>query len=814
MDTLVRDVRFAIRMLTRSPGFTMAAVLTLALGIGANTTMFGVVNAVLLRPLPFPDADRLVTVWKAKVGDLTDINIVSLPNYRDWKLRSRTFKDLALFDSAGRGYNLTGGNEPEQVSGVRVTASFFDVLGVAPELGRTFLEEEEEPGHDRVVVLSHGLWQRRYGGDPSLVGKTIQVDGRDHVVVGVMPAHFQFQFWGGARQLWVPAGWTRGDQSRGSNSFVCIGRLAPGVTLAQADSDAHAMVRALVQEFPADYDPRFTIRLVPMGEYGVEELRPALLAMLAVVGFVLLIACVNVANLTLVRAAVRHRELAIRRALGAGRGRIVRQLLTESVLLALMGGAGGLLLALWSTSLLPEVLPRNLTFIPLRPLDRIAVDRTVLAFTVGISGLTGVLFGLAPAFASFRGHRNESLTENARGSTHGGRNRLRYALVASEVALTLVVLAGAGLMIASVGRLLRVDPGLDERNVLLMQMSLPQEELYYGPPGNPRFCQALDEQVGAVPGVLAVSTIAHLPLGGGMAGRGLTIDGQAEVAPENQPSAAYSVACPNVLGSLGIPLSSGREFTVADTVGAPAVALVNESMARRFWPGEDAVGRRFKIGGPNSDNPWMTVVGVSRDVRQWGLDGEIRPSFLRPYSQAGWPTSTIVVKTAVAPLSLVSSVKKALATIEPNQPVVDVRTMRSVVDASVSGRRFPMLLLSGFALLALGLAGVGIAGVVGYSVAQRTQEIGIRMALGAQSRDVLWLVIGHSLSWTAAGLAAGLAASFGLLRFLGTLLYGIRPLDPTVLGAVSLILASVAVAASYLPARRASRVDPVAALRQ
>jgi putative ABC transport system permease protein len=536
--------------------------------------------------------------------------------------------------------------------------------------------------------------------------------------------------------------------------------------------------------------------------------------MLAVVGFVLLIACVNVANLTLARAAARHRELAIRRALGAGRGRIVRQMLTESVLLALVGGAGGLLLALWGTSLLPEILPRNLTLIPLRPLDRIGVDRTVLAFTVGLAGLTGILFGLAPAFASFRGDLNEPLKENARGSTQGGKNRLRYALVASEVALTLVVLAGAGLMITSVARLLGVDPGLDARNVLLMQMSLPQEDLYYGPPGNPRFCQALDEQVGAVPGVLSVSTIAHLPLGGGLAGRGLTIEGRPDPSPENQPSAAYSVACPNILRSLGIPLLGGREFTVADAVGAPAVALVNEGMARRFWPGEDAVGKRFKIGGVNSDNPWMTVVGVSRDVRHWGLDGEIRPSFLRPYSQAAWPNSTIVVKTAAEPLSLVGPVKKALGIIEPNQPVAGVRTMEAVVDASVSGRRFPMLLLSGFALLALGLAGVGIAGVVGYSVAQRTQEIGIRMALGAQGRDVLGLVVGHSLAWTAAGLAAGLAASFGLLRFLGTLLYGVRPIDPTVLSAVSLILVCVAVGASYLPARRASRVDPVAALRQ
>jgi putative ABC transport system permease protein len=813
MDVLLRDIRFAVRMLARSPGFAAAAIITLGLGIGANTTMFSIVNGVLLRPLPFPEPDRLMTIWNGRADEPRALNIVSLPDYREWRARSQVFEELALFDSAGRGYNLTGGTEPEQVSGVRVTASFFRVLGIAPLLGRTFLEEEEEPARDNVVVLSHGLWQRRFGGDPAIVGRAIPIDGQDHVVVGVMPERFRFQFWSGPRELWVPAGWTAGDRERGSNSFVCIGRLARGVTPAQASSEAEAVSRALVRERPADYDAQWTTRIVPMAEYGVRQLRPALLALLGVVGFVLLISCVNVANLSLARATARQREVAIRSALGAGRARIVRQLLTESVLLALMGGAVGLVIAWWGATVLPAVLPGGLTRIPLRPLERIALDGSVLAFTAGAAVLTGVLFGLAPALASFRGDLGAPLKENARGSTPGGKSRLRYGLVASEVALTLVVVVGAGLMIASVARLLGVDPGLDPRNVLMMSLSLPQEDLYYGPPGNPRFCQALDEQVGAVPGVLSVSLIAHPPLAGGGAGRRFTIEGRPAPAPGQEPGAGYSVACPNVMRTLGVPLASGREFTLADTLGAPPVALINESMARRFWPDEDAVGKRFKLGGLESSNPWLTVVGVSRDVRHFGLDEDLRPSFLRPYAQAGWPFATVIVKTATEPLPLAARVKEALARAEPGRPVARMTTMEATVASSVSGRRFPMLLLTTFAALALALAAVGIAGVVGYSVAQRTQEIGVRMALGAQARDVLRMMIGQSLAWTAGGLVVGLLASALVLRFLASLLYGVRPLDPLVVGGAALLLAAVAAAASYLPARRAARVDPVAVLR-
>jgi putative ABC transport system permease protein len=467
----------------------------------------------------------------------------------------------------------------------------------------------------------------------------------------------------------------------------------------------------------------------------------------------------------------------------------------------------------WTTSLLPTFLPGSFRFLPLRPLGQIGVDGVVLVFTFAVSCLTGILFGLAPAVAAFRGNLNETLKDTARGSTQGSKGRLRHALVASEVALTLVVLAGAGLMIASVSRLLGVDPGLDARNVLVLEMSLPQIDLYYGPPVHARFCEDLQEQVGALPGVVSVSTIGHLPLSGGNAGRGLFIEGKTEPGSKNQPGANYSVACPSILKTLGIGLASGREFTPQDDSSAPQVILVNEAMARKFWPNEDALGKRVKITGLSGDAPWLAVVGIYRDVRNRGLAEEVRPQFLRPYSQAAWPFVSVVVKTAAAPRGMIEPVKKALLRVEPDQAVADVRTMEEVVSGSVASRRFPMLLLSGFAALALALAAVGIAGVVGYSVVQRTQEIGIRMALGAESKDVLGLVVGGSLAWALGGVVAGVVLSVAALRPLQSLLYGVGSTDPYVLAGVSLLLMAVAAAASYWPARRASRVDPVVALR-
>jgi putative ABC transport system permease protein len=815
MRTFFADVRHALRMWGRSPGFVVVAVATLALGIGANTTMFSIVNATLLRPLAYPNPDRLVALWEGRASDPSpdSYNIFSLPDYRDLKARSRTLAEVAILDSGGSGYNLTSSGEPEQVPGVRVTASFFRVLGVSPFLGRNFTEEEEQPGRDQEVIMSYGLWARRYGADRSLVGRPITINGAAYTVVGVMPRGFQFQFWSGERQLWVPGGWTVGDQDRGSHSFLCVGRMKPGVDLQQTRAEVDTIGRGLSKEYPAQF-PDGTIRLEALQETGVTDLKPGLTLMLAVVGFVLLIACVNVANLTLARAAGRSRELAIRAAIGASGRRIIRQLLTESLVLSALGGAAGVLLAVWGISLIVPLLPAELRFAPMRPADRIGVDWMVLGFTAAISIVSGLIFGLAPAVATLRGDLNHPLKDSARGSTAGGRATLRHVLVAAEVALTLVVLAGAGLMVASIGRLLRVDPGLDPKNVLVMEMSLPQENLYYGPPVHRQFCAQLDQQVSAVPGVLSVSAIAHLPLGGGNAGRGIAIEGRPDPDPANAPGASYTVACPNILRTLGIALESGREFTDRDTVGAPGVALINQTLAKRYWPNESPVGKRIQIGthvDPAAE--WLTIVGVFGDVRHRGLDQSTPPVLMRPYNQAAWPWMSVVTKTASAPAAFEGPIKRALRIVEPQLPVSSVETMETIIGDSMSSRRFGMRLLTGFALLALVLAAIGIAGVVSYSVTQRTQEIGIRLALGAQPRDVLRLIVRGSLSWTLVGLAVGLAASLVLGRYMETLLFDVKPTDPFVLGAVSLVLVTVASLAAYLPARDATTVDPVTALR-
>src|SRR5580700_2816585 len=809
MTTLFQDLGYALRQLRRSPGFTLVAVLTLALGIGANTTIFSVMNATILKKLSFPDPDRLVLVWQTYGKGPDNYSIVSAPNYWDFERQNHVFEGIALFDSAGRGYNLsTGGSsaEPEQVSGLRVSANFFSVLRVQPFLGRSFLPEEEIGGKDREVILNYGLWQRRYGADRSLVGKTIKVDGEDFTVVGVMPRDFHWEFWSGHRQLWVPVGYTEGDKLRGGNSFVSFARLKPGVTVAQARAEMEGIGTRLSQQYTND-DNDMSATVMPMGTFGLEALRRTVWSLLAAVGFVLLIACVNIANLLLARGAARQKEFALRQALGAAGSRIARQLLTESLLLALLGGACGLILAVWSTSLLPTILPADAFNIPLRQIDTIPVDRWVLAFTLVVSCLTGILFGMIPALSALRGSVSEPLKEGGRGSTAGRSNRLRHALVASEVALALVVLSGAGLMIESMSRLLGVDPGFNPQNVLVMGMSLPQEDLYNGPPGHPLFCRDLDERVSAIPGVVAVGAVGHLPLQGD-AGRSFAVEGQPDPGQGHRPGARYSVACPDYFKALGVPVLAGREFTHQDTVAAPGVVIINQTMAQKFWPKESPVGRRIL-----EDGSWLTVVGVVGDVRHWGLDSETVPQFFRPYTQAAWPVMTVVVRTTGAPMSFMPAIKKAMGEVEPDRPVSDIETMQNVVQDSVGSRRFPTLLLSSFALLALILASVGILGVVSYSVAQRTHEIGIRMALGARAVDVLKLMVSGSMKWVVIGIAAGVAGSLGLTRLLGTLLYGVKPSNPLVLGTVTLLLTGIGLLASYIPARRAAKVDPMIALR-
>jgi putative ABC transport system permease protein len=812
MGTFLQDARYGLRNLARNPGFALVAMLTLALGIGANTTIFSVINNTLLKPLPFPGADRLVLVWETFGKSPDNWNIVSAPNFWDFQRHSHSFESIAIFDSAGRGYNLsaTGDRqEAEQISGLRVSAGFFSVLGARPLFGRTFLPEEETLGKDHEVVLSYGLWKTRYGGDPSLVGRTIRVDGADFTVIGVMPRAFAWQFRSGPRQLWVPVGYTKTDFGRGNNSFISIARLKAGVSVAQARGEMEAVGSNVRRQYPAE-DADMGATVSPLGDYGMEGLRSTMLTLLAAVAFILLIACVNVANLLLARGAARQKEFAIRRALGAAGSRIARQLLTESVLLALAGGAAGLLLAAGSTRVLFYAFKLNSLNLPMRPVDSIPMDGRVFAFALIVSCLTGVLFGVAPALSALRTDLNEPLKEGGRSASTGGGNRLRHALVASEVALAMVVLSGAGLMIKSMTRLLGVDPGLNPKNVLTLGMSVPQEEIYVGPPGLPRFCQDLDEHVGTIPGVVSVGAVGHLPFEGN-AGRSFQIEGQPPAAPGQLPGASYSVACPNYFRTMGIPILKGREFTPQDTVSAPGAIVINETMARAFWPKQDPVGRAIRLGG--SDGPRLTVVGVVGDVHCQGLDVPVQRQFFRPYMQAGWPVMSVVVRTIHAPATFAPAVKKAIANVLPDWPVSGFQTMEEVVHDSTGSRRFPMLLLSVFSVLALVLAAVGIVGVVGHSVAQRTHEIGLRMALGAGTVDVLRLVVTGNMMWVLAGLAAGVAGSAGLTRLLSGMLYGVRPLDPAVLGMVSALLAAVGLFASYLPARRAARIDPMAALR-
>ena len=808
LGSLIADVRYGFRTLLQQRGFLAAAVLTLALGVGANTTIFSVINATILKRLPFPDSDRLVLVWETFGEGPDNTNILSAPNFWDFQRQTHSFEAIAIFGSGG-GYNISAaGQEPEQVAGLRVSATFFPIVGVNPMLGRTFTTEEELLSRSREVVLSYGLWRNRYGADATIVGRPIKIEGEDFTVVGVMPRDFTWQFEGGATQLWVPMGYTKTDYERSSNSFRSIARLKPGVTVAQARAEIAAVAAHIAKQYPNE-DPGMSATVEPLGDHGLERFRRTMLTLLAAVGFVLLIACVNVANLMLARGASRQKEFAIRRAVGAPAWRIARQVLTESLLLAVLGGAAGMLVAAWSSRLLLRVLGPDMQ-LPMRQVDSIPLDGHVLAFALTLACLTGIVFSLAPVLNALRTGVNEPLKEGGRESTAGPGVRLRHALVASEVALALVVLSGAGLMIKSAARLLGVDPGLKPENLLTMAISVPQDDTFVGPPGLPRFCRDLDEHVGSIPGVISSSAVAQLPFEGN-ASRGFQIEGRAPADPEHMPGANYSVACPDYFRTMGIPILKGREFTQRDTLGAPEVIVINEAMAREFWPKEDPVGKSIRLGG--SDGPRQTVVGVSANVRYQGLDEPVRSQFMRPYQQAGWPMMNIVVRTMNTPLAFTAPVKKAIREFLPDRPVSNFDTMENVVRSSIGSRRVPMLLLSVFSVVALLLAFVGIMGVVSYSVSQRTQEIGLRMALGARGTDVFGLVVGGSMKWVSAGLALGLAGSAGMSRVLGTLLYEVRPSDPEVLGVVSGLLIGVALLASFVPARRAANLDPIRTLR-
>jgi predicted permease len=807
LETLWQDVRFGLRMLWKSPSFTIVAIVALALGIGANTAIFSVVNTVLLRPLPYKEPERLVMVWEdaSKHGYPRDTPAAA--NYIDWREQNQVFEGMAAI--ADQSFNLTGVGEPERIDGRRVSGNLFALLGVEPQLGRAFSAEEDQPGAERVVIMSHGLWQRRFGSDPNITGKLLTLNGESYRVIGVMPSHFRFP----SREvdLWVPIAFTQQEAaSRGRHYLQVVARLKPGVSLQQAQAEMNGIATRLQQQYP-DQNADLGAAVTLLHEHVAGDIKPALLILLGAVGFVLLIACANVANLLLARSAVRQKEIAVRVALGASRGRLIRQFLTESILLAAMGGIVGLCLALWGVNLLKAFIPETIS-----QAREIAIDARVLGFTLLVSLLTGLVFGLAPATQTSSFNLNETLKEGGRDYAAGSRgNRVRSLLVIAEVAISLILLIGAGLLINSFLRLRNVDPGFSTNNLLTMSIVLPQQK-YSDQARRSAFYTELVSRIESIPGVKSAAVTNWIPLVRQGDSIGFSIEGRPDPGAGKRPSVVTRVVHPHYFRTMGIQLLRGREFNDQDRVESPAVAIISETMARRYFAGEDPIGKRLTPANPSSAEPddWITVIGVAKDVRQFELVADPKPQMYLSYVQAGFfAPRHLVVSTNVEPMSLVATVRKAVWDIDKEQPVSNISTMDAVLSESVAQQRFSMLLLGIFAVLALVLAAVGIYGVMSYSVAQRKHEIGIRMALGAQSRDVLKMVVGQGLKLVLIGVGVGLVAAFVLTRVMASLLFGISATDPMTFIIISLVLISVAVLASYIPARRATKVDPMVALR-
>ncbi|HYE64226.1 MAG TPA: ABC transporter permease [Pyrinomonadaceae bacterium] len=810
METLWQDIRYGIRMLAKRPGFAAVTVLALALGIGANSAIFSVVNAVLLRPLPFEDPERLVMVWERRPRQNREAGPVAPADFVDWQNQNQVFERMAAYSPAA--FNLTGVGEPEQIITHVVTTGFFQVLGVEAAVGRTFLQEVDDPTRERTVVLSQGFWQRRLGGDPNVTGKVLTLDDESYTVIGVMPSDFQFpdsltQMWVAPKRV-LPETSLPGNPDpamlRGMHYLSVIARLKQGVTLEQSQAEMQTIAGRLEQQYPNE-NTGHTARVVSLHEQLIGDVRPALLVLLGAVGFVLLIACANVANLLLARATARHREMSIRNALGASRLRLIRQLLTESTLLSLTGGVIGLLLAMWGVDLLIALSPENLP-----RLREIGLDGRVVGFTLVVSILTGIIFGLAPALQASKLDLNSSLKEGGRGSMEGfGRQRMRGLLIISEVALALVLLIGAGLMIRSFQRMHQVDPGFDPNHVLALQLSLPRSK-YTENEQMVNFYNQVLGRIATLPGVESVGATWTLPLSGQDAGRGFEIEGYTP-APDERTNAAFGVVSPRYFQTMKIPVLKGREFADQDTASAPGVVIINEPFARRYFPDGDALGKRLKLRG--DDNPWLTIAGVVRDIKHTELTARPRMEMYLPYLQYPFPSMNVVVRTAHDPASLMMAVRKEVWAVDPDQPVANVETMTQLISNSVARARFNTILLGIFASVALILAAIGLYGVISYSVTQRTHEIGIRLALGAQHGDVLRMIVGQGMILVLVGVLIGLAAAFAVTRLMSSLLYGVTATDPLTFAGVSLVLAGVAFLASLIPARRATKVDPMAALR-
>ena len=803
METLFKDIRYGIRSLARHPGFTAIAVITLALGIGANTAIFSVVNAVLLRPLPFADPERIVWLWDTQ-PQLSNAP-ASLPDFLDWKEQNRSFEHLAAFQSGNM--FLDAGNGTEDVPVGLVTPETFELFRVRPVLGRTFTDAETLPGErSRLAVLSYSMWQNQFGSDPNVVGRTIQLSGTAHTIIGVMQAGFSFP---DRAQLWRPLPIDPKELDRGPHYLRVLGRLKRDVSLGQAQADISAVAARLAQQYPEKIAGH-GVKLERLTDVVVGDVGLALFVLLGAVGFVLLIACANLANLMLARVGARQKEIAVRTALGASRLHIVRQLLTESIMLAVVGGAAGLLLAIWAVSwvvsLSPDTIPR---------VREISVDPRVAGFTLLISIVTGVLFGLAPALQVSRPDLTDALKESGRTTSGLRGSRLRGALVMSEVALSLVLLVGAGLMIRSFAKLNQVDPGFSPDRVLTLGVTLLRNKYPADEQVGPFYSQIL-ERAAATPGVLSVAAISELPLSGSNTSDYFTIEGRPAVTKEEEPLTEYRIVTPRYFESMGIGLLAGRDFAETDTRQSPNVVVINDAFARRHFGQESPLGHRIKLQGQERDP--LLIVGVVGNVRDFGLDEQPTPEayvpFLQdPLSKTYQRSMTIVARTRSDPGGLAASLRTALTSMDKSLPVNAIKPMTDYLHDSLSRRRFNMVLLIAFSGVALVLAAIGIYGVISYGVAQRTREMGIRMALGARSRDVLKLVVRQAMMLTLGGVALGLLASFALTRLMKSLLFSVSVTDPLTFAAIALLLTLIALLACLIPAVRATKVDPLVALR-
>jgi putative ABC transport system permease protein len=827
MQIFWQDLRQGLRMLANSPGFTIVAVLTLALGIGANTAIFSIVNAVLLRPLAYKDSRSLVNIWGKFEKDGIPQNWISEPEYWDLLDHNESFSQIAAYALGGRA-NLTRADaQPVQVSTGNATAGVLPLLGIAPVLGRTFGADEDQPGHSHYALLSYALWQSQFGADPNIVTKSIQLDGETYSVVGVLPKQFSL---GGKQDLWTPLGLDRvRPGGRGSHYLHVIARLKPGVDFAQGSASLTRFADDLRRAYPGNYghgpEKNFDMYMVPVKEQLVRKLRPALFVLLGAVAFVLLIACANVANLLLARASAREKELAIRVALGAGRARLVRQLLTESLILGLAGGFIGLALAYWGVDALRALAPANTP-----RMDEVQIDPLVLAFTFGISLLTGLFFGLAPAWHVARTDLRETLNEAGRGtSAAGGTLHLRSWLVVSELALAVLLLVGAGLLIRSFSRLLDVSPGFQTQHLLTMELSLPEKTYPDGAPVQ-KFYTQLVASMKTVPGIQAAGAVSQMPLDDSYSSGSVFFEDTSipdlPKLPElgNFPYMEIDqrTATPEYFQAMEIPLVRGRLLTDADDANAALVAVVDTNFAHRFWPHRDAIGQRVAIDAVPNVKPaaprWRTIVGVVGHVKHYSLDVEGREQIYFPHRQPLYGVfaprdMTLAVRTSLDPASVTSAIREQVFAIDKGLPLYNIATMDQLVSNSVAQPRLNLSLLVAFALLALALAAVGVYGVMAYTVAQRTQEFGIRMALGASPADVLKQVFLEGGRLAALGLGLGLIAALALTRLMASMLYGVKPSDPLSLGVAAALLAAVAFAACYIPARRATRVDPLVALR-